>query len=405
MEENRKEENQIEENGNESTTKNWLVLALFLVLVALAIYFFFVRPQGDNDNNGPSSEDVAIERQFDGKIVYSSSNLDELDEEALRDDCAARNGQFQECGDICAPGAEICADVCAYTCILPTENGDNTNGNGNDNGDTNGEVSYDWQTYSNSSLGFATEVVEEMQIGQEAEGRIEFMLEGPEQEDGTELYDGVRILVSRLSFDQNTTLKGFAEELAQTGPAVNNGLIQGVTLENDYDYATYTFTKDSMGENKHLIALIYPGEAFDISVFVSDNKYQAIADRFLSSFEITDSQRASNQIEGEVEVDSPKLGESIDSPVTIEGRAVGTWLFEASFSAVLTDWDGLIIGEAVLQTSDDWMTEEMVSFRGTLTFNDETQRTYPRGILILQKANPSGLPENDEALEFPVYLE
>jgi hypothetical protein len=46
------------------------------------------------------------------------------------------------------------------------------------------------------------------------------------------------------------------------------------------------------------------------------------------------------------------------------------------------------------------MTEDFVDFEAELDF--EKPDLYERGSLILQKANPSGLPENDEALEITV---
>ena len=106
----------------------------------------------------------------------------------------------------------------------------------------------------------------------------------------------------------------------------------------------------------------------------------------------------------------PRQNEEIASPVTITGEARGTWYFEATFPVVVVDWDGLIIGEgyAEAQSNPDasdgagWMTEDFVPFRGTITFKTPTYQNY--GALILQKSNPSGLSEHDDALEIPVLF-
>ena len=100
---------------------------------------------------------------------------------------------------------------------------------------------------------------------------------------------------------------------------------------------------------------------------------------------------------------SPRPGELISSPLLIEGKARGNWFFEASFPVILTNWDGLIIAESYAQAQDEWMTENFVPFKATLEF--ETPELYKNGSLILQKDNPSGLPENDAAYEITVQFQ
>ncbi|MCK5466500.1 hypothetical protein KAI56_03330, partial [Candidatus Parcubacteria bacterium] len=77
--------------------------------------------------------------------------------------------------------------------------------------------------------------------------------------------------------------------------------------------------------------------------------------------------------------------------------------FEGDFPVVLTDWDGLIIGEGIAVAQSEWMTEEFVPFTAEIKF--EVPEYKNNGTLILQKDNPSGLPENDDALEMPVFFE
>ena len=52
------------------------------------------------------------------------------------------------------------------------------------------------------------------------------------------------------------------------------------------------------------------------------------------------------------------------------------------------------------------MTEEFVPFSAVLEFVTPTagDPELNRGTLILQKDNPSGLPEHDDALEIPVVF-
>lgn len=103
-----------------------------------------------------------------------------------------------------------------------------------------------------------------------------------------------------------------------------------------------------------------------------------------------------------IRVSTPRPHGTIMSPLTITGEARGTWFFEASFPVLLTDWDGRIIAEHYATAQGAWMTEDFVPFTATLDF--ETPPYDMRGTLILQRSNPSGLPENDDALEIPVIF-
>lgn len=96
----------------------------------------------------------------------------------------------------------------------------------------------------------------------------------------------------------------------------------------------------------------------------------------------------------------------ITSPLVLSGEARGIWFFEGSFPVVLTDWNGLIIAEGFVTTNGEWMTEDFVPYTGTLEFESPYTADDPdfmkNGSLILQKDNPSGLSEFDDALELPV---
>lgn len=107
-----------------------------------------------------------------------------------------------------------------------------------------------------------------------------------------------------------------------------------------------------------------------------------------------------------IQVGAPEPGNAIVSPLTIAGQARGMWFFEATAPVVLVNWDGLIIAEGFVTAEDDWMTEDFVSFSGELEFASPYNTGDPdfmeRGTLIMQKANASGLPEHDDAVEIPV---
>ena len=103
-----------------------------------------------------------------------------------------------------------------------------------------------------------------------------------------------------------------------------------------------------------------------------------------------------------IHIYSPSLNQTIQSPLTITGEARGLWFFEASFPIVVTNRDGLIVGQTIAQAKADWMTEDFVPFEATLTFTSDPSAYSQKGTLIFKKDNPSGLPENDDAFEIPI---
>lgn len=106
-------------------------------------------------------------------------------------------------------------------------------------------------------------------------------------------------------------------------------------------------------------------------------------------------------------LDEPLPESFVSSPLTVRGKARGTWFFEASFPVILTDWDGRIIAETYAQAQSDWMTTEFVPFEATVTFDTPAGpgiNQPNRGFLILKKDNPSDLPEFDDAREIMVFF-
>jgi len=107
-----------------------------------------------------------------------------------------------------------------------------------------------------------------------------------------------------------------------------------------------------------------------------------------------------------IRISSPKDGDEISSPLTIKGEARGFWFFEGDFPIILTDWDGRIIAESYATAKGEWMTEDFVEFEGIIEFAkpEDIGEFSKRGSLILQRDNPSGLPENDDAREITIYF-
>jgi hypothetical protein len=102
-----------------------------------------------------------------------------------------------------------------------------------------------------------------------------------------------------------------------------------------------------------------------------------------------------------IKVDNPRPNQIIESPLFIKGKARGSWYFEASFPIKLFDDNGFLLGARSAQALGDWMTTDFVDFSATLPF---AVPSTPNGRLVLEKDNPSGLPENADELIIPVYF-
>jgi len=103
-----------------------------------------------------------------------------------------------------------------------------------------------------------------------------------------------------------------------------------------------------------------------------------------------------------VNVTSPKEGQSIVSPLVVEGKAPGTWFFEGGFPIEIRDDYGTLLARGFGLAKAEWMTEDLVPFKSEIIFEKPVSA---KGKLILKKANPSGLPENDEEAQLSVIFE
>lgn len=103
-----------------------------------------------------------------------------------------------------------------------------------------------------------------------------------------------------------------------------------------------------------------------------------------------------------IQVKSPRPNDTIRSPLTVYGEARGYWFFEASFPVRILDANGKELVVVPAQAEGEWMTEIFVPFRVTLVFPSPTTET---GTLVLEKDNPSGLPEHADELRMPIRFD
>ncbi|MFA6918120.1 MAG: Gmad2 immunoglobulin-like domain-containing protein [Candidatus Gracilibacteria bacterium] len=109
-----------------------------------------------------------------------------------------------------------------------------------------------------------------------------------------------------------------------------------------------------------------------------------------------------NDLQDLIKVTTPEANALIKSPLEIVGEARGPWYFEGVFPVKLLDGNENIIAEGQATAQDEWMTENFVPFKATLTFRTPTTET---GTLVLSRDNPSALPENDASISIPIKFD
>lgn len=87
---------------------------------------------------------------------------------------------------------------------------------------------------------------------------------------------------------------------------------------------------------------------------------------------------------------------------TVTGKARGTWYFEASFPVKVLDKDGKVLAQGPAQAQSEWMTTDFVQFKIDIKV---PQSYMGPATIVMQKDNPSGMPEKDASISFPITIE
>lgn len=103
-----------------------------------------------------------------------------------------------------------------------------------------------------------------------------------------------------------------------------------------------------------------------------------------------------------IRITAPLSNQIIQSPLRVQGEAKGTWYFEASFPLKIVDANNVVLAQLPIQAKGDWMTTNFVPFDQGVEFKNPTAST---GYVIFEKDNPSGLPENEDAVRIPVRFD
>lgn len=132
-------------------------------------------------------------------------------------------------------------------------------------------------------------------------------------------------------------------------------------------------------------------EQYIISAYPADSKYINTYNQFLGLINLG--------VNSPIKISKPSLGQEISSPLEISGQAPGSWFFEANLSLKLVNDANEILAEKNYMTSKNWMTQEMISFETQLEFGNPEANA---GYLRIDKANPSGRPQNANQFFWPI---
>jgi hypothetical protein len=263
-----------------------------------------------------------------------------------------------------------------------------------------------WQTYENDRFGYQLDISSSYSSGS-----------APTNNDGRTFTAASGSFSVEVFARNNSTQMSFDAVLSEE--------TQDLESMNDADIASTSATLYGENEKGRVgKRVIYrPNKIGVVTVSgSSESVSSSTRARILESFQWTDqpseagtsttpNQRpvsyTPDEAENLIRVDTPTQEQTISSPLEISGEARGQWLFEADAPVVLTDWDGRIIAEGYISAEGSWMTDDFVPFSGTLEFStpEDTGPQSVRGSLIIQRANPSGQPENDMAVEMPVRFQ
>jgi hypothetical protein len=133
-----------------------------------------------------------------------------------------------------------------------------------------------------------------------------------------------------------------------------------------------------------------------------DPTVRGLEEEILKSFTFTQSEQpATSTVSDLIQVDQPKEGDRVASPLTVKGKARGSWYFEGSFPVRLETDAGAVLAEVPATAQGEWMTDDFVPFELSLAFSTTTATS---GVLILKKDNPSGLTTLDMETRIPVLF-
>lgn len=448
------------------------------------------------------SANVPVMKAFAGKIVYTTDM--DMDTAPFREDCERMGGEFNECGDVCPPGADMCAQVCAYTCELggnidkskappslpqgfsiakvigirsagdfagPDGLGNfwiarpeagaitlvSTDESGNIQNISNVFEGMDYPGglalapgermilyYAHSGALYRAKLYTDAKPERLAEvpssdtdvafgpdgrlyvhsggkvmvleesGRLSDYAPGPQGPGGLAVDPLFGRLWAAGEDGAYVISPGSAELRAEFPKRCGKAAIDFVP-EEGWPAGMRLDLMAACSDSGELLLLDLNDERKpgDISMLMVRDWLPEDLDLMPGGImRITDSAGGSlitigREMEDRTEITGPRVddyspGMIIESPAVVTGEAPGTWYFEGRFSASLLNNRGEVLDKSPVKAKAEWMQEGPVPFE--IRFKFEKPETE-KGWLVLEKANPSGIPKKDDELRLEIAYE
>src|SRR3989344_4416704 len=108
-----------------------------------------------------------------------------------------------------------------------------------------------------------------------------------------------------------------------------------------------------------------------------------------------------NASSNDIVVYVPQPRAEVSKTFSITGNARGPWYFEASFPISILDASGATLLQTHATADGEWMTEAFVPFSVDISL---PSGYTGEATIVLNKDNPSGLPEHDASVSFQVIV-
>lgn len=102
-----------------------------------------------------------------------------------------------------------------------------------------------------------------------------------------------------------------------------------------------------------------------------------------------------------IHVDIPTLNATVSHEITVSGKASGNWFFECSFPIELQDKKGDVLVSTPGTTKEDCLTANLIPFSAKINV---PETFIGDAVLVLRRDNPSGLPQYDASISFPIII-
>lgn len=136
------------------------------------------------------------------------------------------------------------------------------------------------------------------------------------------------------------------------------------------------------------------GDVFQRYATINENHRQ-IVHKIIESFRSLDEEEA-KPVTTHIRVINPRPNQKVESPLKVNGKALGAWFHEGEIPVRMEDRAGNILGETFASAQGEVGPEKMVTFGGTISFELPADN---RGYLVVEKhraLNP------DDSLSFRV---